>query len=105
MSILDLPCVVEANKTIDYNEFLNFATNKDKILQQQNLLLAFNAFDTDGSGTLSFVEIEQIFKKGNKNWGNAEKEQLQKLLKQANKAGTGEISFKEFEALMRKFFI
>ncbi|MCQ2821241.1 MAG: protein kinase [archaeon] len=94
----------DGNGTIDYNEFLNFATNKDKVLNQQNLRMAFNTFDTDGSGALSFSEIESIFKKGNKNWGKDEQESLRKLLKDADDNGDNEISFDEFEKIMTQFF-
>lgn len=95
---------LDGNGSIDYNEFLNFATQKDKILNQNNLKLAFQSFDSDGNGTLSYDEIEKIFKKGNKNWGAEEKKMLEKLLNDADKNGDGEISFSEFQLIMKNFF-
>ena len=95
---------LDGSGTIDYNEFLNFAINQDKILNQQHLKMAFKSFDTDNSGKISFAELENIFKKGNKNWGEKEKNALNELLKQVDENGDGEISFSEFQNVVINYF-
>ena len=97
---------LDGNGFIDYNEFLTCAMNKDKILKNENLELCFKAFDTDNSGKISLDEISAIFNNGNKDKKNQEElEALKKMIKEADENGDGEISFKEFKDLMRKFFI
>ena len=95
---------LDGNGVIDYNEFLNCAINKDKILSNERLEVAFKAFDTDGSGKISVDEIMTIFTKGSKNNEAANKDVFEKMLKEADDNGDGEISFKEFKAIMKKFF-
>ena len=95
---------LDGNGVIDYNEFLNCAINKDKILSNERLEVAFKAFDTDGSGKISVDEIMTIFTKGAKNNEAANKDVFEKMLKEADDNGDGEISFNEFKAIMKKFF-
>ena len=95
---------LDGNGEIDYNEFLNCAINKDKILSNERLEVAFTAYDTDGSGKISVDEIMTIFTKGAKNNEAANKDVFEKMLKEADDNGDGEISFNEFKAIMKKFF-
>ena len=39
---------LDGNGVIDYNEFLNCAMNKEKIMSNENLEIAFKMFDMDG---------------------------------------------------------
>ena len=97
---------LDGNGVIDYNEFLTCAMNKEKILKNENLEICFKAFDSDNSGKISLDEISAIFNNGNKdNKDKEELEALKKMIKEADENGDGEISFKEFKDLMRKFFI
>jgi calcium-dependent protein kinase len=91
---------LDGNGSIDYNEFLTATINREKILSQKNLELAFQAFDKDGSGKISTDEIMQIF-------NNAElkdKSIFEKIVGEADENGDGEISYEEFKNLMTKFF-
>ena len=38
---------------IDYGEFITAAVNRQKLLNEQNIKLAFEIFDRDGSGEIS----------------------------------------------------
>ena len=49
------------NGVIDYSEFLTAAVNKQRLLSQENLKMAFRMFDTDNSGTITENEMKQIF--------------------------------------------
>ena len=80
--------------------------NKEKILNNDNLEICFKAFDSDNSGKISLDEISAIFNSGDKE--KIDKEELEvfkKIIKDADENGDGEISFKEFKDLMRKFFL
>jgi calcium-dependent protein kinase len=97
---------LDGNGVIDYNEFLTCAMNKDKILKNENLEICFKAFDSDNSGKISLDEISAIFSNGDKEKMNKEEiEALKKMIGDADANGDGEISFKEFKDLMRKFFL
>jgi len=45
---------------IDYTEFLAATVNKKKLLSESNLEVAFNAFDRDGSGSISIEEVRSM---------------------------------------------
>ena len=97
---------LDGNGVIDYNEFLTCTMNKEKILNNDNLEICFKAFDSDNSGKISLDEISAIFSNGDKEKMNKEEiEALKKMIGDADANGDGEISFKEFKDLMRKFFL
>lgn len=100
ISVIDL----DGNGVIDYNEFLNCAINKDKVLSNERLEIAFKMFDTDGSGKISVDEIMAIFTKGTKNEKDVHREIFEKMVKDADENGDGEISLAEFKKIMKKFF-
>ena len=99
--IIDL----DGNGVIDYNEFLNCAINKEKIVSNERLEIAFKTFDSDGSGKICVDEIMDIFTKGAKNKEGINKEVFEKMVKGADENGDGEISFTEFKAIMKEFSI
>ena len=88
---------LDGNGVIDYNEFLSCAFNRDKIMSKDNLELTFKAFDSDGSGKISADELMTIFTKGDKNHAN--REIFEKMVKEADENGDGEISFQEFKTI------
>ena len=61
-------------------------------------------FDTDGSGKISVDEIMAIFTKGTKNEKGVHREIFEKMVKDADENGDGEISLSEFKTIMKKFF-
>ena len=63
--------------------------------------IAFNTFDKDGSGAISIDEIMLIFKKA---INNVDKSVFEKMLKDADENGDGEIEFEEFKRIMTDFF-
>ncbi len=92
---------MDGNGTIDYNEFITSAINKEKVLSKQNLELAFKTFDKDKSGKISIEEIGQIF---NQTRAGVDKAVFEGMIKDADKNGDGEISFDEFRDIMADFF-
>jgi calcium-dependent protein kinase len=90
---------LDGNGSIDYNEFLTATINREKILSTKNLEMAFQTFDKDSSGKISTDEIMQLF-----NNKDIEKSVFEKIVKEADENGDGEISYEEFKNLMTKFF-
>jgi calcium-dependent protein kinase len=50
-------CDANGSGFINYSEFLTATMDRGKLLRQDNLDAAFNAFDKDGSGTITSDEI------------------------------------------------
>lgn len=78
---------------IGYEEFLRVFADRDNILSEKNLLLAFKKFDTNGDGKLSIEEIRSVL--GNSNLGYVEN-----LMKFIDDDKNNNIDFDEFKNLM-----
>lgn len=89
---------IDKSGTIDYNEFVMAAGNRQKLLNKEKLEATFKMFDKDGSGTISAEEIRSIF-------GNSFTDQkaLNAIIKEVDSNGDGEISLTEFKEMMVKF--
>ena len=46
---------------IDYGEFITAAVNRARLLNEENLRIAFNLFDADGNGQISVEELRAVF--------------------------------------------
>jgi calcium-dependent protein kinase len=51
---------VDGSGFVDYSEFIAAALDQKQILSKNNLEAAFNAFDKDGSGTITANEIRGV---------------------------------------------
>ena len=89
---------VDANNSgyIDYTEFLMATSHAETLLSRNNLIKAFNAFDTDKSGKISFEEIKTIFDNGEQ----LDEELWAGLIHAIDQNNDGEIDFYEFEEMM-----
>lgn len=83
----------DADGYIGYEEFLRVFADRDNILSEKNLLLAFKKFDTNGDGKLSIEEIRSVL--GNSNLGYVEN-----LMKFIDDDKNNNIDFDEFKNLM-----
>ena len=88
---------IDKSGTIDYNEFLIAATNRQKVLNKDKLEQTFRMFDKDGNGSISLDEIRSIL-------GNSFTDQkvLESIVKECDTNGDGEISMSEFKDMMNK---
>ena len=95
------------NGKIDYDEFMTAAMNRSKLLNKQNLLVAFTALDKNGDGILTSDELEIAFSRGNlKNLTHHGVEInetfWQQLMADIDTNKDGHVDFDEFEAYMMK---
>ena len=85
------------NGYIGFEEFLIASINKEKILTEKNLKLAFNVFDRDKSGGISQNELKYILGEHNV---NAKEHLWQKMIEQIDLNQDGQISYEEFHKMM-----
>lgn len=90
---------VDNNGFIEYEEFLRASLNKEKLLSKENIRMAFNLFDRDGSGFISKEEIKSVLGKGKAD--NVENV-WEKIIEEIDLNQDGEISFEEFAEMMYK---
>ncbi len=83
----------DADGYIGYEEFLRVFADRDNVLSEKNLLLAFKKFDTNGDGKLSLEEIKSVL--GNSTLGYAES-----LMRLIDDDKNEYIDFNEFKNLM-----
>ena len=92
---------MDDNKYIEYEEFVRAAVNKEKFLSENVLKFAFRYFDKDGSGEITFDEIESVFKQSITDKKKVH-ENLKKIVSEVDLNGDGIITFEEFAFCMRK---
>ena len=83
---------------IDYSEFVVAAMNEHQLASEDKLRAAFRMFDKDGSGIISAEEIREVLTFGGSN--SLSTEAVDKIIKQVDENGDGEISFEEFVRMM-----
>ena len=89
------------NIYVEYEEFVRGAVNKEKFLSEEILRFAFRYFDKDGSGEITFDEIEAVFKQSITDKSKVH-ENLKKIFGEVDLNGDGIITFEEFAHVMKK---
>jgi len=91
---------IDKSGSIDYNEFIMAASNRQKMLNKEKLEATFKIFDKDGNGSISADEIKSVL------FGNsgADKKQIENIIKEVDSNSDGEISLTEFKEMMQKLF-
>jgi calcium-dependent protein kinase len=84
---------------IKYTEWIQATINKKALLTEKNLKSAFKAFDEDGNGLISADEIKKFLGQGR----NIEEHVWKEILAEVDENGDGEIDYKEFKSMMKKF--
>ena len=91
------------NGYIEYEEFIRAAVDKEYFLSGNFLRYAFDYFDRDKNGEISFAEVKQLFYQNDNNKHNAEaQKQLMKNFKEIDINGDGILSFDEFSKMCKK---
>jgi len=66
---------------LNYTEFLAATVDKQKVIQKQNMQLAFHHFDVDNSGTITKANLMEVFKRqGHK----MEEDDVTKMIEECN---------------------
>ena len=89
----------DKNDAIEYEEFIAATINLEELLTDENLRIAFNSFDKDGSHELSADEIKSALGLIEEETG---KNVINEIIKEIDLNGDGLISFEEFKHLMLK---
>ena len=91
------------NGYIEYEEFIRAAVDKEYFLSENFLRFAFDYFDRDKNGEISFNEVKQLFSQSDNNKHNAEaQKQLLKNFEEMDINGDGILSFDEFVKMSKK---
>ena len=85
------------NGYITFEEFLMASINKEKILTEKNLKMAFDVFDRDKNGGISHDELKYILGEYNP---NAREYLWKKMIQQIDLNKDGQISYEEFHKMM-----
>ena len=91
---------MDGNGKIDFYEFLSAAVEQFSYFREEELLEIFRMIDIDGGGKLSKQEIKRAMKKD-----DISEQTLDKLIKEFDLNGDGEIDYNEFLGMMEKFSI
>ena len=92
---------MDNNGYIEYEEFVRAAVSKEKFINENVLKFAFRYFDKDGSGEITFDEIESVFKESITDKSNVH-QALKDIIKEVDTNGDGIISFNEFADIMKR---
>ena len=85
---------------IGYEEFVRGAVDKEYFIQPNVLKFAFRYFDKDGSGEITFNEIEELFCESIPDKSNVH-EILSAIIKEVDVNNDQKISFDEFSYVMK----
>lgn len=83
------------NGTISFSEYMVAAMTKKNLNSEDKLQAAFRMFDKNGTGLICVEELREILEKGGSHdW--------EKIVKEVDTNGDGEISYDEFNVMMTK---
>ena len=89
------------NGFIEYEEFVRAAVNSSIFMSKNYLKFAFNYFDRDSSGDITFEEIKKRFTQNSKNTNPKVDKELKEIFDKIDINGDGSISFGEFCKMMK----
>jgi calcium-dependent protein kinase len=85
----------DGSGVINYTEFIAATMDQKVYLKEERLYEAFKAFDKDGSGKISSVEIKNVIQADDQS-------KIEELIKNFDTNGDGEIDYNEFILMMSK---
>eukprot|EP00826_Nyctotherus_ovalis_P025736 TRINITY_DN1998_c0_g1_i20.p1 TRINITY_DN1998_c0_g1~~TRINITY_DN1998_c0_g1_i20.p1 ORF type:complete len:265 (-),score=86.99 TRINITY_DN1998_c0_g1_i20:167-961(-) len=87
---------INGNGTIDYNEFLMANMDRNNIINEGNLKIAFDFFDANHDGNISVAELQRVF------CGIKGEDILVNIMGDSDTNNDGQISYSEFVEMMSK---
>ncbi|CAK9103326.1 unnamed protein product [Durusdinium trenchii] len=92
----------DGSGAIDYSEFMAAAIDRKIFFREELCLQVFAALDRDSSGTISIQELFQLLKAADPEdlLGNELRDEVMELLDRYDTDRDGELSFREFRALL-----
>ena len=90
----------DGDGTIDFDEFLTMMTAKmGQRDSREEMIKAFRLFDDDETGRISFKNLKRVAKDLGETMTD---EDLQEMIDEADREGTGEVSLEDFMRIMKK---
>jgi len=90
----------DGSGSIDFEEFLTMMTIKmGQRDSKEEMAKAFRLFDDDETGRVSFKNLKRVSKDLGENLTD---EELQEMIDEADREGTGEVSLDDFMRIMKK---
>ena len=90
------------NNFIEYEEFIRAAIDKEYFLSKNFIKFAFNYFDRDRNGDVTFEEVKKLFCQSEKNKNNSiAVAQLKKSFEEIDVNNDGTLCFDEFVQMMK----
>lgn len=98
---------LDGNGEIEFSEWIVASIDKNSLITDEKLKLAFNLFDKDGGGTISSAEVRDTLTgfNGEEVMDPEEEKIWNDLVNEVDLDGNGEIDFYEFCHMMRKMII
>ena len=93
---------MDGNGEIEFSEWIVASIDKNSLITQEKLEMAFALFDKDGGGTLDAAEIKATLIGDNQ---EIDDEVWSAIIDEVDMDGNGEIDFYEFCHMMRKLVI
>ena len=90
------------NGFIEFEEFVRASIDKEKLLTEKNLKIAFDLFDRDKNGMISCSELKYILGEYN---GRVKESVWRNMINEIDLNGDGQICFEEFKTMMNNVIL
>ena len=97
---------IDGSGEIQFSEWIVAAIDKQSLITEEKLKLAFQLFDKDGGGTIQSKEVKgTLLGSEDVQFSPEEEEFWNSIIDEVDLDGNGEIDFEEFAYMIRKIVI